>query len=517
MNPAEWLVRAALRAPNAPALLAGPRVVADYRDFARRAAALANGLRGRLGIAPGDRVAIFMTNRTEYLEVLYAAWYAGAAVVPINSKLHPREAAWIIENSEAKVAFVSEDAGEGLASVPSLTSCPTEFVPVGREAYRSLRAHDPLPAPISRSRGDLAWLFYTSGTTGKPKGVMISNGNLHAMAFSYFVDVDEVRSTDAALYAAPMSHGAGLYNFMHVLRGARHVVPESGGFHPAEVLALGRELRDVSLFAAPTMVRRLVDSAQADGTNGDGIRTIVYGGGPMYVADIETAIAAMGPRFVQIYGQGESPMTITALSRALVADRTHPRWRERLGSVGVAQSCVEVSIADASGRRLPAGEIGEIVVRGAPVMLGYWRNAEATAQTIRDGWLMTGDVGSFDEDGFLTLRDRAKDLIISGGNNIYPREIEEVLHAHPGVQEASVVGRPSPEWGEEVVAFVVPRQGTPMDPAELDRHCLRHIARFKRPKAYYFEAELPKNNYGKVLKAELRARFVGDHDWRKAR
>jgi len=285
-------------------------------------------------------------------------------------------------------------------------------------------------------------------------------------------------------------------------------VPESAGFEPDEVLALARSLRDVSMFAAPTMVRRLVDRAKAEGSDGDGIRTIVYGGGPMYVADIEEAVAVMGPRFVQIYGQGESPMTITALSRALVADRRHPRWRERLGSVGVAQSCVEVRIADENGHPLPVGEPGEILVRGAPVMLGYWRNAEATANTIRDSWLWTGDVGALDDDGFLTLKDRSKDVIISGGSNIYPREVEEVLLMHPAVREVSVVGRPSAEWGEDVVAFVVTSPGAALDTADLDRHCLAHIARFKRPKAYVVATELPKNNYGKVLKTELRARLA---------
>jgi long-chain acyl-CoA synthetase len=363
-------------------------------------------------------------------------------------------------------------------------------------------------APVLRGRDDLAWLFYTSGTTGKPKGVMISNGNLHAMALSYFVDVDEVRAADATLYAAPMSHGAGLYNFMHVMRGARHVVPESGGFEADEILALARLLRDVSMFAAPTMVRRLVDRAKTEESNGDGIRTIVYGGGPMYVADIEEAVAVMGPRFVQIYGQGESPMAITALSRALVADRSHKRWRERLASVGVAQSCVEVRIGDEDGHHLPAGETGEILVRGAPVMLGYWRNSEATAKTIRDGWLWTGDVGATDDDGFLTLKDRSKDVIISGGTNIYPREVEEALLLHPGVLEVSVVGRLSAEWGEDVVAFLVPKRGAKLDASDLDRHCLEHIARFKRPKSYVFEKELPKNNYGKVLKTELRMRLA---------
>jgi long-chain acyl-CoA synthetase len=197
-------------------------------------------------------------------------------------------------------------------------------------------------------------------------------------------------------------------------------------------------------------------------------------------------------------------MTITALPRELVSDRTHSRWRERLASVGRAHSVVEVRVADPDGRVLPPGETGEVLARGAPVMLGYWRNAEATAKTLRDGWLWTGDLGILDEEGFLTLKDRSKDLIISGGANIYPREVEEVLLMHPSVQEVSVVGRPDPEWGEVVVAFVVAKPGTAVDPAVLDRHCVEHIARFKRPKSYFALEALPKNNYGKVLKTELR-------------
>jgi acyl-CoA synthetase (AMP-forming)/AMP-acid ligase II len=508
MNLAEWLVRTARRVPRAPALLAGRSVVADYAEFARRAAAIGCALRDRFGVRSGDRVAIVMSNRLDYLELLYAIWFAGAAAVPVNSKLHAREAAWIIENSETKVAFVSDEAANELA--PLLEGCVSAVVVVESKDFAALRNSEPMAAPVARARDDLAWLFYTSGTTGKPKGVMISNGNLHAMTFSYFVDVDDVHGGDAFLYAAPMSHGAGLYNFMAVLRGARHVVPESGRFDPAEVLALARSLRDVAMFAAPTMVRRLLDRAKADGSNGDGIRTIVYGGGPMYVADIEEAVSVMGPRFVQIYGQGESPMTITALSRALIADRGHPRWRERLGSVGVAQSCVTVRVSDGNGEPLPAGETGEILVRGAPVMLGYWRNPQATADALRGDWLWTGDVGMLDEDGFLTLKDRSKDVIISGGSNIYPREVEEVLLLHPAVHEVSVVGRPSAEWGEDVVAFVVPKPGATLDPSALDQLCLDHIARFKRPKAYFVEAELPKNNYGKVLKTELRARLAAD-------
>ena len=249
------------------------------------------------------------------------------------------------------------------------------------------------------------------------------------------------------------------------------------------------------------MVKRLVNHIVAHKAPADGFKTIVYGGGPMYVADIQQALAVMGPRFVQIYGQGESPMTITALSRTQLMDASHPRHAERIASVGVAQTLVEVRVVDAQGQTCPAGDTGEVVVRGDAVMAGYWRNEEASVQALRDGWLWTGDMGAMDVDGFLTLKDRSKDVIISGGSNIYPREVEEVLLRHPGVREVSVVGHPDPEWGEVVVAFVV---GQRLDVAVLDGLCLAHIARFKRPKHYRFVDELPKNNYGKVLKTALR-------------
>ena len=503
MNPAEWLARTARRVADAPALMVGETVVATYAGFARRAAAIGGALASVHGVEPGDRVALFMSNRTEYLEALYGAWFCGAAVVPINSKLHPREAQWILENSGAKVLFVAKatDAPPGQLDVVAIDS----------SAWLAMRAGAALDTPVSIDSGDMLWLFYTSGTTGKPKGVMISSANIQAMCFGYLADVDEVRPDDAIVYAAPMSHGAGLYNFMHVLRGARHVVPASGGFDPAELLEIAPRIGPVSMFAAPTMIRRLVDHAKAIGSNGDGIRTIVYGGGPMYVADIVDAVAVMGPRFVQIYGQGESPMTITALARDRVADRLHSRWRERLASVGTAQSCVRVRIADDAGAELLHGEIGEILVRGLAVMPGYWNNAQASAATLRDGWLWTGDRGAMDDDGFVTLHDRSKDVIISGGTNIYPREVEEALLQHPTVHEVAVVGRAHPEWGEEVVAFVVPAAGSRIDTAVLDAHCLEQIARFKRPKEYRVVAELPKNNYGKVLKTALREQLGNDH------
>jgi len=506
MNPAEWLVRAAKRTPNAPALLKGERLVADYATFAARAAAIGGALRDQYGVQPGDRVALFMKNRTEYLEVLYGIWFAGAVVVPINAKLHEKEAAWIVEHAEAGIVVVADggEAGFRVVSPP----CVREIISVDELGFSDLYAHKPLNTPHMTRAEDLIWLFYTSGTTGKPKGVMLSSANLQAMTMTYFIDVDEVQTEDAILYAAPMSHGAGIYNFMHVIRGARHVVPESGGFDPDEILELAPKIGNISMFAAPTMVRRLVDRAKASDLVGEGIKTVVYGGGPMYVADIIEAVEVMGPRFVQIYGQGECPMAISALNRFDVADRSHPEWRQRLGSVGLAQSCVRIRVVDEKGNELPNGHVGEILVSGLPVMAGYWRNAGATTEAVRNGWLWTGDMGAIDADGYLTLHDRSKDMIISGGTNIYPREVEEALLRHPAVHEVAVVGQPHPDWGEEVVAFVVLQEGVNLDAVELDAHCLLEIARFKRPKAYRLVTDLPKNNYGKVLKTDLRNRLL---------
>ena len=474
MNLAAWLARAARSDPRRIAVYSGDRAWADYGTLALRAARVAAGLAAS-GLERGDRVAIFMRNAPEYLEAMYATWWAGLAAVPVNAKLHPREAEFIVADSGAKL--VIDDPAQ----------------------VRKLAADAPLPL-AQMEPGALAWLFYTSGTTGRPKGAMLSFRNLAQMTYSYFCDVDSVPAHGALLHAAPLSHGSGLYNFTHLARGAAQVVPESDGFDAAEIARLLATHREVSFFAAPTMVKRLVDAGIEPG----GLRTLVYGGGPMYHADLAAAMQRLGNRLAQIYGQGESPMTITALSKFHHGDKAHPRHLERVTSVGTPHSVVQVTIRDAQGRELPPGEAGEICVRGDVVMSGYWNNAAATKDALRDGWLWTGDVGSFDEDGFLTLKDRSKDLIVSGGSNIYPREVEEALLAHPAVAEVSVVGRPDREWGESVVAFVVAR-GAPPSAEELDRACLERIARFKRPKEYRFVAALPKNNYGKVVKSELRS------------
>ena len=480
MNLVQLLLRSARWLPERPALALGPTPVRSYRQMAARVSQLSSGLSGRLGLKRGDRVALAMKNCPEFYEVLFACWHAGMTAVPMNAKLHPREFAYILENSGARVCFVSRELA---ASIPS-------GVPVDE----SLLLDEGAPAETRPE--DPAWLFYTSGTTGVPKGAVLTHRNMLFQTQAYFADIDRLAPTDAALHPAPLSHGSGLYGLPHFAAGAVNVIPESGQFDPAEIFDLLERWPNGSFFAAPTMIVRLMASPAARPPRG--LKTITYGGAPMYVADCLRAIELFGPRLYQLFGQGEAPMTIAGLSQALHKEQ----FVEKLSTCGIARTGVEVKVFDEEDRELPAGEVGEIVTRSDCVMAGYWGNPQATASTLRGGWLHTGDLGSLDAEGFLTIRDRSKDMIISGGSNIYPREIEEVLLRHPAVAECSVVGRRHPEWGEEVVAFIVALGAG--EPAELDALCLDNIARFKRPRDYRFVDSLPKNNYGKVLKTELR-------------
>ena len=496
MNLALWLQRSGLSHPAQPASAIGTRVVASYGQLAKRVAQLAGALRERLRLAPGERVAIVAKNSPYYLEILCGIWHAGLAAVPTNAKLHGSELGYILEHSSTRVCFASPGLDAEIA--PHAPKNLEHLIAIGSAGYEQLFTAD-AAALTPRTGDDLAWLFYTSGTTGKPKGAMLTHRNLLCASQAYATEVDTVAPGDAILHAAPMSHGSGLYIMPYVARLGVQVTPESGNFEPKEVFALFDAWPRSSMFAAPTMIKRLVDSTTD--CKVENIRTLIWGGAPMYVEDALTALDRFGPRLAQIYGQGEAPMTITTLSKEDIFDRGHPRWHERLASAGKPYACVEVMVADSEDRPVKQGVLGEVLVRGDVIMAGYWQNEEASVASLRGGWLHTGDVGIFDDEGYLHLKDRSKDLIISGGSNIYPREVEEVLLTHGKVREASVIGRPDREWGEVVVAYVVGDTNA----AELDALCLARIARFKRPKDYVFVDALPKNNYGKILKRELRA------------
>ena len=507
VNIANHLIRAGREQRDQPAIAVGSDALWSYGELAIRAARIAGALRTRFGLSPGDRVALLLHNCPEYVELLYGAWHAGLVAVPINAKLHPSEVAYILENSGARICFASPDLANGIAAVN--IEGLQEIIETGSPQYSRLFHAEP-SSILTRDAHDPAWLFYTSGTTGKPKGANLSHRNLQTMCDCYFADVDPVAPWSATLHAAPMSHGSGLYGLAYVMKAGCHVMPDPPGFHPEQIYQLIERWPGISFFAAPTMIKRLLDfESDTDTTN---LKAIVYGGGPMYVEDTLAALDRFGPKLTQLYGQGESPMTITALNARVHADRDHPRWMERLASVGVAQSAVEVRVAGDNDGAAACGEVGEILVRGASVMLGYWNNPEATAETLRGGWLHTGDCGTLDEDGFLTLKDRVKDLIISGGSNIYPREVEEVLMRHPAVSEVAVVGHPDREWGEVVVAFVVVAAGMSLESAALDEFCRSNMTGYKRPRHYVFVESLPKNNTGKVLKRALRE-SIGEKPW----
>lgn len=480
----------------------GTNILLDYAELRARALRLGAGLRERH--SPGDRIGIVSENRPEYVEALFGIWAAGLVAVPINAKLHAREIVEILGDAGAAAVLVAPKLADDVASaLHASTTAACDATPIGGDVYVGyVEACAPRP-PAATASEALAWLFYTSGTTGRSKGAMLSHRNLYAMTISYLADIDAVDEHGSLLHAAPMSHGSGLYILPYVARGARHVIPASSGFEPPEFLDLCNRHPACAAFLAPTMLQRLRAEAECSGQRPANLRTIVYGGGPMYVEELKKALATFGQVFVQIYGQGEAPMTITSLRRA-----DHASGDDSiLGSVGWPRTGVDVSVVDDRGTPLPVGGIGEVVCRGDVVMAGYWNNPAASAEALREGWLYTGDVGSLDARGCLTLRDRSKDVVISGGSNIYPREVEEALLTHPGVAEVCVVGQPDPEWGEVVVAFVVPAADAAVSESLLDAHCLQRIGRFKRPKRYLFVESLPKNSYGKVLKRALRARL----------
>jgi long-chain acyl-CoA synthetase len=509
MNIAQLLVNAARSKGEYPALCIGPRQVATYSELARRAAGLAAALRDRFGLQPGERVGVVMTNTPEYIEVLFGIWWSGLVAVPINARLHAREISYILGSAGAKLCFTNKDIEDVLSAIA--TDGGFRIVSVDSAEYRNLRSRDALTLqPIAP--GSAGWLFYTSGTTGRPKGATLTHRNLMVMLLTYLADITQVTTLSTILHAAPLSHGTGLMALPYVAKAAANVVLESRSLDHDEVLGLLSQYRGVTMYHTPTMVKRLVNHPSLGSARLENLDTVFYGGSPMYLADLHRAIERLGPRLAQMWAQAETPNTGTVLDKHHHADTAHPRYLERLSSAGIARTGIELRIGDENDNEVGPGELGEVLVRGDTVMAGYWDAPEATAETLRNGWLHTGDLGSMDEDGFLTIKDRAKDMIISGGFNIYPREIEEVLQRHPAVLEVSVFGRPHHDLVEEVIACVVTRPDAKVTDAELDALCLDNIARFKRPRAYHYLTELPKSYYGKILKRELRETMGAEKD-----
>jgi acyl-CoA synthetase (AMP-forming)/AMP-acid ligase II len=509
MNVGKLLTKSALTFPENLAIAHGPKKL-TYTEFNSRANRLANALY-RLGIKQKDNIALLQYNYPEMLESMFACFKAGCGAVPINFRLHPNEFSFIIDHSDAKVVILSPEFNETVIEIRRripkarhlITLSGAEGELLDYEKLISIESDQFADADVQPD--DLAWLFYTSGTTGMPKGAMLTHRNLIAMTMNFYADIcPGFGSDDVILHAAPLSHGSGLYALPNIGKAASNIFLGSKSFDPELVFKTIEEYRVTNIFAAPTMIKLLVENPAVDRYDHTSLKSVNYGGAPMLVEDLKMAMTKLGPCLVQLFGQAESPMTITYLPhRDHVLEGT-PKQIERLASAGFARTDVEVKIFDSNDKELPPCKMGEIVTRSDLVMKGYWRNPEATADTIKNGWLHTGDMGYMDESGYLFIMDRSKDMIISGGENIYPREIEEVLVKHPAVREVAVIGVPDPRWGEAVKAVVSCAEGKSTTEDELIAFCKDNIASYKKPKSVDFVDELPKNNYGKILKRELR-------------
>ena len=512
LNIGTYLARAAEQVPDRLAIACGDDH-ATYAETEHRVNSLGLALRS-LGLQKGDRIAILQWNGRQFLETLLACFKTGLGVVPINARLHPEEVCYHVRDAEAAALVYGPEFTEAIATIRPALPDTRHFISLIASApweldFESLvREHATMRDQTQRVEDDdLAWLFYTSGTTGRPKGAMLTHGNLDYVVTSYLADVLPIDSQDAALHAAPLSHGSGFQALTHLARGAANVILFPRHFEAVTVFETIERYRVTNMFLAPTMLKLLLNSPEIDNYDLTSLRYIVYGGGPMYVADLNAAVTRLGQVLVQIFAQGETPMTGTYLRRADHIVNGSQEQERRLMSAGVARTGVEVKIVDSEDNEVPRGQTGEVVVRGRTVMRGYWRQPEATAEALRNGWLHTGDLGYMDTSGYVFILDRKKDMIISGGANIYPREIEDIVLKHPAVREVAVVGVPDELWGESVMAIVVLHDGCSVTAQAIVDHCLANLASYKKPKSVEFVADLPRNAYGKILKRQLRDRY----------
>ncbi len=505
MHVPHLLFRSARRRPDSPLwLLEGGEI--SYGEGARRVARLAHALLDLVG--RGGRVAILSTNRFEGLETWLACGTAGIVPVPLNPRLHPDEYAFIVEDSGSRAFFYDTEYEPVVETLRDRCLEVDHWITFGPEYEALQEARLDEPPDVAIEPEEVAWLFYTSGTTGKPKGAMETHRNLLTMTQQFLLGVvPDAEAGDVMFHAAPISHGTCSCMLPHLAVGAANAFPLTRAFDAAAILDGFERYGVTSTFLAPTMIHMLLQSGEHRGRDLSRLKSVIYGGGPMHVELLREALAELGPVLVQVYGQGEAPMTIASLPKEEHVTEDDPLRLRRLASAGRELPAVRIAIFDDDDRPCAPCESGEIVVRSDLVMPGYWNRPAANAETLRGGWLHTGDVGYLDGDGYLYVTDRKKDLIISGGSNIYPREVEEVLVTHGAVSEAAVVGGPDEKWGESVIAHVVLRPGLSATEAELIEHCRSHLASYKKPARVEFVDTLPKSAAGKVLKRELREQY----------
>jgi fatty-acyl-CoA synthase len=495
-----WLTRRASLTPSRPALVFEGETW-SYADFNRRANALAHGLRA-LGVNHGDRVAYLDLNHPDFFLTMFATAKLGAIFVPLNFRLTPPELSFIIGDAGVHTLIHDQAFAGAVDEIRAEIPCRELVCRVPRPGVRAfdelLRDQGGGELDNQVSTDDVAVIMYTSGTTGRPKGAMLTHGNLlwnninAGLAFDISVD-------DRTLVCAPLFHIGGLNvtPLIAFMKGAEVVLMRA--FDPGVVLDLIPRHRITTMFGVPAMFLFMSQHPAFAGTDLSSIRYFLCGGAPVPEALIRL-YGGRGISFAQGYGLTETApfVTLVPVDRAL----------DKVGSAGLPPFFTDVRLVDDAGRDVPTGERGEVVVRGPNVMKGYWNRPEATADAIVDGWFHTGDVATRDEEGYFYIVDRKKDMIISGGENIYPAEVEDCLYQHPDIAEAAVIGLPDSRWGETVLAIIVPKPGTSLGEQDIIDFTQGRLARYKQPRRVVFIEALPRNPAGKVLKFELRERFV---------
>ncbi len=527
-NLSQLLRQTAAQFPDRDGLVQGERRW-TWRQIDQRVDALVAGLRS-LGIGRGDRLLVQSRNNLPLFESAWAAFRLGAVWVPVNFRLTPPEVAYLGQASGA-VAMIAEDvfaghvdavraAAPALRHVITIASEPAAAATgPGRRPdlpfqpahdYETLLArHEGAPfAEQAVAADDPLWFFYTSGTTGHPKAAMLTHGQMAFIVTNHLADlIPGTTEHDVSIAVAPLSHGAGIHALLNVARGAATVLLPSDKLEPAVFWQLVERHRVTNLFTVPTIVKMIVEHPSVHEHNHSSLRYVVYAGAPMYRADQQRALRTLGNVLVQYFGLGEVTGCITVLGpRQHDADDAAPD--ANVGSCGRPRTGMEVAILDEAGQPVDTGAIGEICCRGPGVFAGYHDNAAATDKALRGGWFHTGDLGRVDARGFLYITGRESDMYISGGSNVYPREVEEVLLTHPAVAEVAVLGVPDPKWGEVGMAVVVLRAGTAapaIDEAALLAHLDGRCARYRWPRRIVFWDALPRSGYGKVTKKDIRA------------
>ncbi|CAD5268085.1 MULTISPECIES: acyl-CoA synthetase [Halomonadaceae] len=508
MNLSHFLTNSARRLANEIGFVWGTRTW-RWQEMEARSMAFAYALDKQMGLRKGDRLLVQSSNCHQMFEAMFACWRIGAIWVPANYRQSPEEIAWLAESSGAKGLLCGaqfSDHATACAPVVDFT------VSIGQSNFAD--DYDTLVerfigeeiATCEVNRDDPAWLFFTSGTTGKPKAAILTHGQMAFVVTNHLCDLmPGTNADDASIVVAPLSHGAGVHQLAQVASGVKTILPAEDKFNPESIWALVEKWNVTNLFTVPTIVKMLIEHPSVDQYNHASLRYVVYAGAPMYRADQVKALEKLGPVLVQYFGLGEVTGNITVLPPTFhhVEDQ-----HMKTGSCGFTRTGMQVQIQNSEGREVPANETGEIAVIGPAVFAGYFDNPEANRKSFRNGWFLTGDLGHMDEEGFVYLTGRVSDMYISGGSNIYPREIEEKLLTHPLVSEAAVLGVPDPTWGEVGMAVCVPYPGKQLDTESLNQWLSEKISRYKVPKNYVVWDEMPKTAYGKITKKLIRETLV---------